>query len=331
MSRIITPGAPALILPHRRRSMVIENAQGMGGEVAGLYRLQVRRPDGRVRIDTGWFKNLITDYGLERAAVQAFGGLCSQCCVGSGNTPPSTTDTTLVSEIAASSTLQVSTRGRTIIGSAPITAIYSKINRVFRFAAGVAAGNLSEVGMRASGQSLYSRALILDELGAPTTITILSDEVLDVSYEHRLYYDLNDYNDVITISGVNYNVLRRIRSYGGDVSNSWNPESQAMTTIGFSMDAHSGAIGPITSAPGGSASGPDANPTADAYVPNSKTRRWHATWGLNNGNFAGGIRCISFWHTPGWTQMEFTPTIPKDSTRTLTMDFDSSPWGRYSP
>lgn len=331
MSRIIVPGAPALILPHRRKHMVVEEGvQTMGAQAQGLYRLEVRRPDGRVRLDTGWFPNLITDYGLERIATTAFGGRCSQCVVGTGNTPPSPTDTTMVAERASSTTTQVSTRGRVITGSAPITAIYSKINRVFRFAAGVASGNLSEVGMRAPSESLYSRALILDEFGAPTTITILSDEVLDVSYEHRLYYDLNDYTDTVTISGVNYSVLRRIKSYGGDVSNSWNPESQAMTTIA-QIDAHSGAIGPITSGPGGSANGGTTNATADAYVPNSKTRRWHQTFDLNNANYAGGIRCFSFWHTPGWTQMEFTPAIPKDATRVLTMDFDSSPWSRYTP
>jgi len=251
------------------------------------------------------------------------------CRVGSGNTPPANTDTTLVSQVAQTTTIQSYTRGRVVIGSSPITDVYSKFNFVYRFATGVAAGNLSEVGVSASTGNLYSRALILDDLGAPTTITVLPDEVLDVYYEHRLYYDLTDHASVINISGINYNVLRRTWSYGGAVDNTWNPEQQNSMLSITNITAFNGALSPITGGgPGGSTSQASST-TSDAYVPNSKTKRYHATWDLNSGNLAGGITAISMWATAGWTQMSFTPAIAKDATKTLVMDLDSAPWTRH--
>lgn len=308
------------------------SVQGMGGRAQGRYKLVAVRPDGRERPLTGWFNNLITDVGLERLSTLNLNNNIARCYVGSGNNPPATTDTGLQTPVANSATWQSYTRGRVTIGSAPITAIYSKVNIIYRFAAGVAAGNLSEVGVgtTAVGSNLYSRALILDALGAPTTITVLSDEVLDVYYEHRLYYDLADYAFSVTVSGVVYNGIRRIYSSGGAVDNSWNPESEAYAVI-RNVDVHNGALGSITSGgPGGSTGGADST-VASAYVPGSKSRRYTSSWGLNSGNVAGGITAMKFWHTPGWTQMSFAPAIPKDNTKTLVLVNDSAPWTRYVP
>ena len=48
------------------------------------------------------------------------------------------------------------------------------------------------------------RALILDGGGSPTTLTILSDETLDVTYTIRVYPPTTDVTGSITLDGVSY-------------------------------------------------------------------------------------------------------------------------------
>ena len=61
----------------------------------------------------------------------------------------------------------------------------------WRFGQGVAAGNISEVGLGWGNSNLWNRALIKDANGNPTTITVLSDEYLDVVSEIRDYPTLS--------------------------------------------------------------------------------------------------------------------------------------------
>ncbi|WP_251258216.1 hypothetical protein, partial [Enterobacter hormaechei] len=123
------------------------------------------------------------------------------CRVGSGNTAPAVTDTVLVSQVASSSTQQAINNGVDRSG-----AFYAWVRRTTRFTTGTAAGTLAEVGVSPTTSGpLFSRALILDSGGNPTTITVLPDETLDVTYELRLYPTLTDATGTVDIAGVTYN------------------------------------------------------------------------------------------------------------------------------
>lgn len=303
-------------------------------QLAGFYKMEAFREDadgneipGSRRAAADWFPNLITNAGLEGMGTLSILELTAFCRVGTGTTAPAVTDTGLVAQIASTATLQSSSQ--TAQATPPYYGSYV-ITR--RFAAGVAAGNLSEVGMAsaATGGIMYSRALILDGGGNPTTITVLSNEVLDVTYQVRNYVPTEDGNWSATIATVAYSGIVRaadatstpwagVNHPAGRNSN-WVPT----TTV------YNGAINAaITGNPSGSpATVPDANL---AYVANSLSRDYTATMGLNDGNLAGGITAILLRTAYGPYQLSVSPAFPKDATKTATLTFRCGPWGRFTP
>lgn len=137
---------------------------------------------GSRKLKQDWSNNLILDAGLNRMG-DTTSAWVNYCHVGTDNTVPTVSDTGLGGWVASKT---FTTSAYSAKGSAPY---YGYKNYSYRFGQGVAAGNLSEVsvGWSATNDSMYSRALIVDGAGDPTTITVLSDEYLDVFYELRCY------------------------------------------------------------------------------------------------------------------------------------------------
>lgn len=306
-------------------------------ECAGWYLIEAVKLDeeGKElsrRICADWFPNLITDQGLDRLG--ANNGWGQFCQVGSGNTPPANTDTSLQTFVAASSVEQSASVSAS--GSSPY---FCTANKTYRFNAGVATGNLSEVGIGwSSGAStLFSRALILDGGGVPTTITVLPDEVLDVTYAFRVYAPLVDIVSTITISGILYNYTLRATNVTTPWASSLNPPfgswgnilqsffGNGQSAIFRGASAWSGAIGAITATPSGTNDTASTFSTA-AYGTNNLYRDGTAVWDLNDGN-VGGIRSVSYYFSWCAYQMEFSPVIAKDNTKTLTLTFRHT-WAR---
>jgi hypothetical protein len=290
----------------------------MTAGLKGRYQLTVRRPDGSVRLQTPWFDNLILTQGLNRLGTA---GVASHCHVGSGSTAPLVTDSGMQTFIAATSTKQSTLDGQQ--NSAPY---YGWHRRTFRFAAGVAAGNVSEVGIGwgASGAVLISRALVRDVSNNPMTITILPGEVLDVSYELRIYPPAET-NFNVTISGVTYACVMRAADVLGS---SWAQVGLLMDNGAFyggigtsGVYAYAGPLGAVTATPSGSQSGASSS-SVNAYSNNSNQRVADLTFGLNNGNVSGGIGALSVsWYGLGAYQFSFDPKIPKDNTKMLVLKF----------
>ncbi len=280
------------------------------------------------RVVADWFPNLITTVGLNR--IGEFADSMNHCRVGSGNATPQFTDSQLQTQVAATSTVQ--TTAETPGGTPPN--YFLGRTQTYRFAAGVAAGNLSEVGIgwTATGASLFSRALILDGSLNPTTITILSDEVLDVTYQSRYYPPVADQTYNITITGVGtVGVTARAgrvtsnTNYSLGIGGIWSPGG------GNAVSAYNGAIGAVTGAPSGSGGSGSASSNA-AYAANSLQRNFSFTFGLNNGNLAGGIRSLEVdlgqsSGNYGYMQYELNPVIPKLNTQVLTFNGTHS-WTR---
>ena len=287
-------------------------------QCAGWFKLEAIRPDGTRRVLADWFPNLILNGGLDRMGANA--DYLSWCQVGSGSTAPVATQTALVNRIAGTNTHQSSVNGAQ--ASAPY---YGWHRRTYRFAQGVAAGNLSEVGVGwATSGSLFSRALILDGGGSPTTITVLSDEVLDVTYELRRYPGTVDLTGTVVLDGVTHNWVSR--AAGVTDSQFWG-EIGAMA-LGLAV-SYNGDIGAVTALqPSGTSSTLSATPLE--YSSGSYTRAYTVSAGLNDGNLSGGIRSILIRSNPegaGRYQIQFDPAIPKDNTKVLSLTIQHT-WAR---
>ena len=219
--------------------------------VTGWFKFEAVKADGTRRLLADWFPNLITNQGLDRMGSNL--DYLTYCQVGSGDNTPANTDTTLETFVAATNNTSNDTAAAQ--ASAPY---YASRTKVFRFAAGAAAGNLSEVGIAWTNGagSLYSRALILDGGGLPTTITVLSDEFLDVTYQLRIYPPTVDVTGTITLDGNNYNYVLRacnVTAVMPAFNTGWGGLGNAAGIRGINTGQGlcSGAIVAITGAPTG--------------------------------------------------------------------------------
>lgn len=318
--------------------------------VAARYKFEAVKldPDGQEIIGTrrdvtDWFNNLITDSGLD---LLGGGGIPLEyfvmCKVGSGSTTPTNTDTGLEAVVASTTTQQALTNGTS--GAAPY---YGYVRKTFRFATGTAAGNLTEVGIFGgpSNTVCFSRALIKNGSGDPITITILSDEVLDVIYEFRSYAPAATTYGPITISSVDYSgnispglVTTADYGWGGYAANGcWGPLN-SYGTVGVLVRNDNGAwntpaafatqtLGDVTSYPAGTVYY-NTSVTASAYTNGNLYRDHEVLFDLNQGNTGSGIGSIFIPTSFGAFQMSFTPVLDKISTKRLKLQLRVS-WGRY--
>lgn len=289
------------------------------GGVSGYYLIEAVKANGESRVLADWFPNLITNAGLDMLST---GGFMSCCQVGSGTTEPNVLDTALASRVAG--TTSASTVTRTATTSAPY---YTSYTRTYTFAEGVAAGNLSEVGISATvNGELFSRARILDGIGNPTTITVLGDEILRVTYQLRHYRPVTDQTGTVTIGGVTHDYVSR----ASDITS-----ATELNSYGFSSDhsahsarVYSGGIDAVTGSPSGT-SATIGDPVSGEYTPGSHVRGVSASASIDQGNVAGGIRSATFGSGAGSFQVEYDPPIAKDNTKVMTLNWQLS-WGRYT-
>ena len=152
--------------------------------VGAVLKLIVRKADtNEIVRETPEFQNIVLTTGLERMAV---GTWIDRCVVGTGNSTPVASQVALDNFLAVTTTTAagVQDTGGIQVTTAPY---YWFGRRTWRFANGVATGNISEVGLGWGNSNLWNRALVKDINGNPTTITVLADEYLDVVSEVRVY------------------------------------------------------------------------------------------------------------------------------------------------
>lgn len=294
--------------------------------ISGRYKFRATRPDGVVRSESPWMQNLILDTGLNALGTQT---PITKCWVGTGSAAPLVTDTALQSPLA--SVTNVSPENGTY-GISPAPNYYRWKWFGFRFGPGVATGNLTEVGVSTTTNVFFSRSLIKDELGQPTSFTVLADETLDVIYELQVYPDLVDSVYSKTFNGTTYEFTSRAAAVttshpsqldGYIYLHSVAPGSNQ------SAYAYSGTIGNITQISSG-ISAPADGFTQPAYLNNSLKNNIDYKWSLNLGNFAEGIK--SFYIRPTFyywfsTQIGVNPPIMKTSSHVFALSCEVS-WGR---
>lgn len=292
--------------------------------VAGEYNIVVARADGTIE-ETGWFPNLILNQGLDRLANPA-GSNLRYCQVGSGSIAPAVTQTGLQTFVAGGG--NASTPDSYVNeGSPSYNTLYTFS---YVFTQGAVVGNITEVGVGwlTTGPNLFSRALILDNLGVPTSITLVSIDQLTVYYRLKLVPPLTDATGSFTISSTTYNYTARVAQVGSFAV--WPYSTDYLTQPdGVYVFPAGSALGPITGIPTGSLlSG--SNGVPQSYSPGSYFRDAVWTWSVSQGNAVGGIQCIVFFWVPASTmafQYRVDTPIPKTNTRVLTITVRQS-WAR---
>jgi hypothetical protein len=314
-------------------------------KMAGKYLLQVRKAkDGSLRQELE-FDNLIVDAGMNLFSRSTSSSILTYVMVGSGTTTPTFTDTQLANQIAFTSSATSSSSG-----TASTSPYYGFSRSTFRFSPGSLNNvNLTEVGVSLGNSTtlVFSRALIVDGNGNPTSITVLSDEFLDVTYELRIYPPAVDQTDTITITNVGaINVTRRpIAVTSASVTSGWAPFSYSFsrpvilrdylatpTSNSYvsasgaqtSLVAQTNSWFSVTSLPVTSSS-----VSYPAYVSNSFEQEVNYIFGLDAANVTGGVGFFQF--APrglGAYQYLFDNKILKNNTNTLRLNLKMV-WSRY--
>jgi hypothetical protein len=301
--------------------------------VAGFYSFAKGKVDANgepipgTHVEMPQFKNLVLDQGLDYLYLTvASGGLSTYemfpaCFVGTGNATPAVTDTQLETELAVSSTY-MSTSSTFVDHS---TDPYWRYVRVYRYAAGVATGNLTEVGVGRDSDQLSSRALILDGGGSPTSITVLADEYLDVTYEWRNYIDPTELSLVATIGGVPYDVT--YKPFDIDTVPNIHLPIAGVSGIGQMRVRETDVLGTVYTGPSGTDSS-DLSLTISSYTLGNYYADITGEWALDTGNFTTGIGSLTMTSSQARYQFSFDPKIPKDATKILSITVRVS-WDRY--
>lgn len=311
---------------------------GMAGEV----RLVVRREDGTAKEDTGFRKNLILNKGLDFFGGGNGSNMLAYCAIGSGNSEPSTTQTQLDSFVAITSGSSSSSK----YDYTPDSSNLYKTNSTYKYTfTGLDNINISEVGLASQGSSgsnyyLCTRALIKDSEGSPTSVSILSGEVLEVYYRIWRVISTLDVSYIVNMldgkgGKTPYNVIVRPAILGSDV---W------ASTIGFTLNSSAAStsvsssdLASLTSSPSGASSTGITN-SLSAYVIGSYKQNLVAKLSISSNNY--GIRTVSsangssvssnkmFWYQARFGSVVGDNPIPKDSTKILSIPIEFS-WGRY--
>lgn len=322
----------------------------------GKYRCQVRKAvDDKLVRDTGEFNNIITNIGLDWLGSRLLTGLpglrsLDSYFVGTGTAVPAATD------VAVTGTWVRTTSTQTITNSnSGAPDYYATWSSTKRFAAGVATGTWTEVGIGSYESTgpvnrVFSRALIVDGGGSPISITVLADEYLDVTYTLELHQQNTDFSGSFLLSGVTYNYTGR-RGYAAQlaIGNSWtsvgmtldpspNPGYPFCVTFGPLSNPSVSALGPITDTITNSTSINTSGITFSeaAYINGSYTKTCTDTYPLSTGNYVrgiigflrglAGIGGSSNYIRSGW-QILLDKPIPKDATKILTLNWSAS-WAR---
>lgn len=290
--------------------------------------------------DTGFFDNLITNTGMNRigtvtttsaSTAVVFNTLCGRFVVGSGSAEPQFTDTALQSPVAFAST-----DPERVSESSNYDRGWYEITVRHQFGQGQAAGNLSEIGIQLTNTSgpLWSRALILDGSGNPTTITVLPDDFLTCYYTLRIMIPKEDAVFNIDVDydedGIVPTVVtgRPLNANSSAISTGWGLSPMYTGNINSPLAYSGGLNAPTAVVPLGSAVGGliTESSTYPPYVQDSFERFYTISLSLSQLN-SPEIRTVLARRMLGYWQLEFDPPLQKDDTQTMSITFGYS-WAR---
>jgi len=284
----------------------IINPVKVGSRVKGRFKLRAMKGNIIMR-ESAWCPNIIVngafDFWLQNATSIGIMGFVA----GAGTATPQPTDTSLQSYLGGGGSVEEGW----VIRNTTVSPRSITIGVRIRASEGAIVGNVAEIalcrgttGTPNNSTPIFNRARVVDEMGNPTTITVLSDEVLEVIYEITLYaIDGATGTLTINIDGTPTNFDYEIRPISMNDTTWWEitgnvgiPHVTGQTTFGDPS---------ASSAPAGySTSNRFISRVLAPYVIGSKERLQTIRLPLNNGNIAApGIRSINLVlsHTTGST------------------------------
>ena len=287
---------------------------GMGGR----YKAEVYDAQGNLKRESEWTDNLITNSAFNNwfDTTSVVGFSLSYCQVGTDNTTPDPSDTQLGSMIAETASANTASFSQ----QTSVAPFYTQVERTWTFGLGDVVGNISEVGIRSgsgTGGYLVSRALFLDGMGSPTTITVLADEQLRITYQMRCQFP--DQDIVTTVDG--YSVT--LRACEVDDSNYWNPTVSwrfSPSNNSIAGRAYTGVIGSITGNPSGT-SYSSSSFSSSTYVADSLTRTSTVIWDITTAN--DSLQSFDMYAGHRW-QFQVSPTVDKTADDQLTIELTTS-------
>lgn len=312
--------------------------------LAGRYKLQAMKSDGRIRPVSPWSKNLILDSGLNRIPVA--GDYLDCCQLGESTVVPNSTQRSLQSFSAGTSNRILANSS-----AANVEPWNGRSQITYQFPMG-AVGLVRELGIGWSptqGNNLFSRALVRNALGDAVGVQFLPDESAQVEYELSVYAPLNDLSGTIQIRDKNVAwISKPIQASTGALWAPYNASSfmssgqatQAsfLESPGSHIRLFSGVLGNDTAQPGGSivnATSISQNP----YVSGSFRRTAVATWDESVAESPFQMQSIAFQFRPtsgvggtnfGGYQVQLVPPQTKSSFEAFKFELGIS-WGRYDP
>lgn len=299
-------------------------------------------------------QNKITLTGFERFLQSQGGGFT--LLLGTGNTAPAETDTTLAAYAGKSNNV---TAYSTVKNATPDVDGYVTwtMEKRVTFAPGSLGGgaiSLAEAAVVTNvdfsiingSTAVNARGLLVDSFGAPTTLsTDNAIEYVDAIWRYTEYVKASvTSTEVITIDGVDTNFDVEVRPYyfdfpGASVTGNfgWGP-SGANEAFGLGLKLGGGSddnasatcafSSGVTTITGNALGGSDSDRvpigSLDTYVALSKQRVIKLKWLGAKCNLSGGIGCIRV--TLGHTcwQVGYTPKIPKVDPKQLDITFTIS-------
>ncbi|PLT21146.1 hypothetical protein [Psychrobacter sp. MES7-P7E] len=306
--------------------------------VLGRVKCVKKAQDG-VELETFEFDNMILDSGLNLLG-SGSGSIMDICQIGSGNTAPSESQTSLVAFIGEKN----KTSTTYSYDYTPSDLDY-RVSETTKYAfTGLSNKNITELGLKRNNSGephLATRALIKDSAGNPTTITILTGEVLEIYYTLTQVFSKADTTYRISVLDKNgnaelYDATVRLGLAGSAIgykyvvglSLGFKETSIYLYNTGLS-EINASESGYITYTTG------NANTDIAAYAANTFKRIVNIKVGLSAGNITGGIRKVLLSTTMGTYQIEFTKVsdgtaLAKTNQKVLTIPVEFS-WGRYEP
>ena len=322
----------------------------LGLGYVGESRYEIRDSKGNLVREEGYVKNVILDKFLDviGGAETYYRDCMDGCVVGTGTSVPT------IEQVG----LDAPVKSVGVLSSAKITEfkpvegdIYRRTSReaVYRFT-GLGNVNLTELGLTSRKDTLTgyntTRALFKDSSGNNTTLSIKSDETLDIFYKIWLIHDLRDSTGTFNITdgdGVvtEYNYISRVSnalsntSYGDrilavglfmDFTNDTNSNRQS--------SAGTGDIVGVEGKPGGiiyTQGVYKASQSTSAYVVGTYKKTVHFSMPLDKGN--GNIRSMFLHSNAGQWQVRLGTVdgdlpFTKTNKDTAYLGLEVS-WGRF--
>lgn len=275
------------------------------------------------------FPNMILDQGLDRFGSVNANQLYRAFWVGTGTTPPAPSDSSLVNGLPTS--VSLASEGMTYGPAPDYWAAHEMVgtSTVGQFGN----TNLTEIGVGHGSNAalLFSRALILDSNGNPTSFPLLSDEQLRATYQLRVYPPLNDAIYEVDVSGMRTATVRALRAGGGG----WGVQSPTFGGSNASplgteaTNFYQGGLSALTAiSPQGSQVGSSSGGgiTVNPYSSGSLKLGWRRSWGPMDGN-SSSFRTHVCAHVCAAFQVEYDPPIAKSNIQSLYLDYEFS-WER---